>query len=35
MQSERKIGAFTAMLAASRLQFAVQAEFESVRLLNF
>lgn len=34
-QSERKIGAFTAMLAASRLQFAVQTELESVRLLNF
>ena len=34
-QSERKIDAFTAMLAASRLQFAVQTELESVRLLNF
>lgn len=34
-QSERKIGAFTAMLAASRLQFSVQTEIESVRLLNF
>ena len=35
MQSERKIDAFTAMLAVSRLQFAVRIELESVRLLSF